>query len=258
MSGVLMDDTILIGFLFSLIAGLSTGLGSLAAFFIKDLKHSYLSLLMGFSAGVMIQISFMELLFSSVVETGFLTANIAFFLGIATIAAIDFLVPHEYKEEKLTEKEKENKRLMKAGLLVSMGILIHNFPEGIVTLFGAMKDIQVGLVLLIAVALHNIPEGISVSVPIYYATKNRKKAFLWSLLSGIAEPIGAIIGFFVLFPFINPFVLNMVLAFVAGIMIFISFDELLPLSLSHGEAHMAIASLFLGMLTMTSVLSLLG
>ena len=200
----------------------------------------------------------MELLFSAITETGFLNANIAFFLGILTIAAVEFLIPHEYEEEKLTEKEKKNKRLMKTGILVSAGIVIHNFPEGIITLFGTIKDPHLGLVLLIAIALHNIPEGISVSIPIYYATKNRKKAFLWSLLSGLAEPIGAIIGFFVLFPFINPFVLNLALAFVAGIMVFISFDELLPLSLSHGEAHLAITSLFLGMLTMTVVLFLLG
>ena len=253
-----MTDTILIALLFSLAAGLSTGLGSLVAFFIKDFKHRYLSLLMGFSAGVLIQISFMELLFSAVIETGFLIANIAFFLGIATIAMIEFLIPHEYEEEKLTKKEKKNKRLMKTGLLVSAGIVIHNFPEGIITMFGTIKDPNLGLVLLIAVALHNIPEGISVSIPIYYATKNRKKAFLWSLLSGISEPIGAIIGFFVLSPFITPFVLNLALAFVAGIMVFISFDELLPLSLSHGEAHLAIASLFLGMLTMTTVLFMLG
>ncbi len=253
-----MTDTILIAFLFSLAAGLSTGLGSLVAFFIKDFKHRYLSLLMGFSAGVLIQISFMELLFSAVTETGFLNANIAFFLGIAAIAAIEFLIPHEYEEEKITEKEKKNKRLMKTGMLVSAGIVIHNFPEGIITLFGTLKDPHLGLVLLIAIALHNIPEGISVSIPIYYATKNRKKAFIWSLLSGLSEPIGALIGFFVLFPFITPFVLNLALAFVAGIMVFISFDELLPLSLSHGEAHIAITSLFLGMLTMTAVLFMLG
>ncbi len=253
-----MNGTILIALLFSLIAGMSTGLGSLVAFFIKDFKHRHLSLLMGFSAGVLIQISFMELLFSAVTEAGFLNANIAFFLGIATIAAIEFLIPHEYKEEKLTEKEKKNKRLMKTGLLVAAGIIIHNFPEGIITMFGTIKDPHLGLVLLIAIALHNIPEGISVSTPIYYATKNRKKAFLWSLLSGIAEPIGALLGFFVLFPFITKLVLNLALAFVAGIMVFISFDELLPISLSHGEAHLAITSLFLGMLTMTVVLFLLG
>jgi ZIP family zinc transporter len=251
-------DTILVAFIFSLTAGLSTGLGSLVAFFIKDFKHKHLSLLMGFSAGVLIQISFMELFFSSVIEIGFLNANIAFFLGIATIAAIEFLIPHEYKEEHLTETEKKNKRLMKTGLLVSVGIVIHNFPEGILTLFGTIKDQHLGLVLLIAIALHNIPEGISVSTPIYYATKNRKKALLWSLFSGITEPIGALVGFFLLYPFITPFVLNLALAFVAGIMVFISFDELLPLSFSHGEAHLAIASLFLGMLTMTMVLFLVG
>ena len=167
-----MTDTILVAFLFSLAAGLSTGLGSLVAFFIKDFKHSYLSLLMGFSAGVLIQISFMELLFTAVTETGFLNANIAFFLGIATIAAIEFLIPHEYKEEKLTDKEKKNRRLIKTGILVSTGIVIHNFPEGIVTLFGAMKDVHLGVVQLIAIALHNIPEGISVSIPIYYTTQN--------------------------------------------------------------------------------------
>jgi ZIP family zinc transporter len=226
-------DTIVIAFLFSLTAGLSTGLGSLVAFFIKDFKHIHLSLLMGFSAGVLIQISFMELLFTSIEEIGFLTANVAFFLGIAAIAAVEFFIPHEYEEEKLTEKQKKSKRLMKTGILVSAGIMIHNFPEGILTLFGTIKDPHLGLVLLIAIALHNIPEGIS-------------------------EPIGAIIGFFVLFQFITPFVLNIVLAFVAGIMVFISFDELLPISLSHGEAHLAITSLFFGMLTMTIVLFLVG
>ena len=113
---------------------------------------------MGFSAGVLIQISFMELLFSAITETGFLNANIAFFVGILTITAIEFLIPHEYEEEKLTEKEKKNKRLMKTGLLVSAGIVIHNFPEGILTLFGTIKDPHLGLVLLIAIALHNIPK----------------------------------------------------------------------------------------------------
>lgn len=105
-------------------------------------------------------------MFSAVTETGLLNANIAFFLGISTIAAIEFLIPHEYEEEKLTNKKKKNKRLLKTGLLVSVGIVIHNFPEGIITMLGTIKDPHLGLVLLIAVALHNIPEGISVSIPI--------------------------------------------------------------------------------------------
>lgn len=146
---------------------------------------------------------------------------------------------------------------MRTGILVSLGVAIHNFPEGLVTFFGTIKDPNLGLTLLIAVALHNIPEGIAVSVPIYYATKNRKRALTWSFLSGIAEPVGALIGFTILYPFISPFVLSMAMAFVAGIMVFISFDELLPISLTHGEEHIAIASLFIGMVTMTLILLLL-
>ena len=248
---------ILIGFLFSLIAGISTGVGSLLAFFIKDLKRTYLSSFMGFSAGVMIQISFVELFFSAVMDAGFLYANIFFFLGVLTIALMDFLIPHEYKEEHGSEDGRNHQRLMRTGLLVSLGIAIHNFPEGLVTLFGTIKDPNLGLVLLVAIALHNIPEGISVSFPIYYATRNRKKAFTWSFLSGIAEPIGAVIGFTILYPFINPFILSMALAFVAGIMVFISFDELLPVSLKYGQEHIAITSLFLGMVMMTVILLLL-
>lgn len=250
-------SSILIAFLFSLIAGISTGLGSLIAFFIKDLKRAHLSLFMGFSAGVMIQISFVELFFSAVIDAGFLYANIFLFLGALTIALIDFLVPHEYKEEHRSEDERNHQELIRTGLLVSLGIAIHNFPEGLVTFFGTIKDPNLGFVLLIAIALHNIPEGVSVSFPIFYATKNRKKAFTWSFLSGIAEPAGAVIGFSILYPFISPFALNMALAFVAGIMLFISFDELLPVSLRYGEEHMAITSLFLGMAMMTSILLLL-
>jgi len=249
-------SVILIAFLFSLIAGMATGLGSLIVFFIKDLKHSYLAAFMGFSAGVMIQISFAELLFSAVIDAGFLYANISFFLGALTIALTDFLIPHEYKEEHRSEDAHAHKhqRLMRTGLLVSLGIAIHNFPEGLVTLFGTIKDPNLGLALLIAIALHNIPEGISVSFPIFYATKNRTKAFTWSFLSGLAEPVGAVIGFTILYPIINSFMLSMALAFVAGIMVFISFDELLPISLKYGEEHISIISLFFGMFMMTSIL----
>jgi len=243
--------------LFSLIAGLSTGLGSLFSFFIKDLKQAHLSLFMGFSAGVMVQISFVELLFSSIADSGFLYANLCFFMGALTIAAIDLLIPHEYKEERLSEDERNHNKLARTGLLVSLGIAIHNFPEGLVTLFGTMKDPSLGFMLLLAISLHNIPEGISVAFPIYYATKNRKKAFTWSFMSGIAEPVGALVGYTLLYPFITPYILSITLAFVAGIMVFISLDELLPVSLKYGKEHLCIASLFLGMIMMTLILFLL-
>ena len=138
---MLETNIILVAFLFSFIAGISTALGSLVAFFIKDLKHSYLSLFMGFSAGVMIQISFMELLFSAIIDAGFPFSNIAFFVGALTIALIDFLIPHEYEEEHdSTEEKNRRSRLAKTGMLTSLGIAIHNFPEGLVTLFGTIKD----------------------------------------------------------------------------------------------------------------------
>ncbi|MFW6117401.1 MAG: zinc transporter ZupT [Thermoproteota archaeon] len=253
-----METSIILNaFLFSFFAGISTGIGSLLSFFIKDLKHGYLSSFMGFSAGVMIQISFVELLFTAIMDAGFLYANISFFLGALTIALMDFLIPHEYKGESPSEGKRKYKRLMRTGLLVSLGIAIHNLPEGLITLFGTIKDPHLGLALMVAVALHNIPEGISVSIPIYYATGSRKKAFTWSLLSGLSEPMGALIGFTILYPFINPFVLNMALAFVAGIMVFISFDELLPTSLEYGEGHTTITTLFLGMTIMTLIIFLL-
>jgi len=247
-------EAYIIAFIFSFIAGISTGAGSLIVLFIKNLKRVHLSIFIGFSAGVMIYISFMELLFTAIIDTGFLFANVTFFIGILAIAVLDFFIPHEYKEEHPPEDfEEKYEKLGRTSLLVALGIAIHNFPEGLVAFFGALKDINLGLLLLVAIALHNIPEGVSVAFPIYYATGERKKAFLWSFLSGIAEPVGAIIGFLVLYPFVNDFLLSVTLAFVAGIMIFISFDELLPLSLKHGEEHIAIISLFFGMLMISTI-----
>lgn len=250
-------ENVPIAFLFSFIAGVSTGIGSLTIFFIKDLKYRYLSIFMGFSAGVMIYVSFAELLFSSIHDIGFLYGNAAFFLGSLFIALLDFTIPHEYEEEHRAKNGEGVKGLARTGLLVALGITIHNFPEGLITLFGTIKNLDLGFLLLIAVAMHNIPEGISVSFPIYYATRDRRKAFTWSFLSGLAEPVGGIIGFLILSPFINAFLLSAVLAFVAGIMVFISFDELLPLSLKYGEEHIAIASLFLGMIVIALSLLLL-
>jgi len=240
-------DNVMLAFLYTFLAGISTGIGSLIAFFIKEVKPVHMAIFMGFSAGVMIYISFAELLFTSIIDIGFANASLFFFIGIALIAVIDFLLPHEYEEEHSC-REIQNKGLLKAGMLIAIGIAIHNFPEGMAMLFSTLKDPQLGLLLVVAIALHNIPEGISVSFPIYCATNSRKKAFLWSFASGLAEPLGALIGFFIIFPFLTPYILSAILAVVAGIMIFISFDELIPISLRTKEEHIAVASVFFGML----------
>jgi ZIP family zinc transporter len=135
-------------------------------------------------------------------------------------------------------------------LFTALAIGIHNFPEGLATFTAALTDPGIGIAIAVAIAIHNIPEGIAVSIPIYYATGNRKKAFLLSFLSGLAEPVGALVGYLILMPFLSPVVFGVLFAAVAGIMVFISLDELLPSAREYGEHHLSIYGLIAGMLVM--------
>ncbi len=248
--------------LLTALAGLSTGIGSAVAYFIRTPKSSYLSLMLGFSAGVMTYISFAELLKTSIDEIGFGPANLAFFVGIAFIAAVDMAIPHDYEEEREGEARLEGvkpKGLMRAGVFAALGIAIHNFPEGVVTFASAATgDTTLGIAVAIAVAIHNIPEGMAVSVPVYYASGSRKKAFLYSFSSGLAEPVGALIAYAILLPFLTPALLSASLAFVAGVMVYISLDELLPMAHKYGRSHLVISGVGAGMLVMAVSLFLLG
>jgi ZIP family zinc transporter len=243
-----MDNTkIWLPVLLAFLAGLFTLLGSFVSFFVRDLKKSYLQFSLGLSAGVMIYISFVEILTSAIKNVGFLKANMAFFGGIILIMLLDFFIPHEYIEEHIG-KTGCDKKIMKAGIFVAIGLAIHNFPEGLAVFMSSMVNIKLGISLAVAIALHNIPEGVAVAMPIFYATKSRRMAFWYSFLSGVAEPIGAIVGVLVLMPFLKPAVLSYCLAAVAGIMIFISFDELLPLSCESKGSHISIIGIMAGML----------
>jgi ZIP family zinc transporter len=250
--------------LLTVLAGLSTGIGSTIAFFIRKPKYTYLSFLLGLSAGVMVYISFTELLGTAISDVGFLKANIAFFAGIVVFAVIDILIPHSYEEESVDDARlgtiKENKAavgdkqatalssLKRGGTFIAIGIAIHNFPEGMVTFASAATgDISLGIMIAVAVAIHNIPEGIAVSVPILYATGSRRRAFMYSFLSGVAEPVGALIGYAFLLPFLTAEVLSITLAIVAGIMVYISFDEILPMAHRYGHAHLVILGVVVGM-----------
>ncbi|MFH1473619.1 MAG: zinc transporter ZupT [Candidatus Aenigmatarchaeota archaeon] len=230
----------------ALLAGLSTTIGSLFAFLIKkkNPKFSYLCVAFGFSAGVMIFVSFTELLAYGIRATNMLTAIIGFFGGILLIYLVDVSIPHIYEEEKHGMG-----KLKRTALMIALGIAIHNFPEGIAVMFSSITDARLGILIALAVALHNIPEGIAVALPIFYSTKSRKKAFWYSFLSGIAEPIGAILGFLFLYQFLNEFILGIILSAVAGIMVFISFDEMLPFVYKHKESneHLSLLGMFLGM-----------
>jgi ZIP family zinc transporter len=241
--------------LLTAIAGLSTGIGSAIAYFIRKPKIVYLSFSLGFSAGVMIYISFMELLPKSIENVGEARSIVAFFVGIIFIGIIDILIPeaknpHHYRGPQDIEEAKGDESLKRTGLFTALAIGIHNFPEGLAIFATALSDIKLGVIIAIAVAVHNIPEGISVSIPLFYATGNRNKAFIYSFLSGISEPVGAIIGFLILMPFLSEALVASLLASVAGIMVYISVDEIIPTAYRSGHGHSVILGLVLGMLIM--------
>ncbi|HRR28675.1 MAG TPA: zinc transporter ZupT [Victivallales bacterium] len=288
------------------LAGMATALGSVIAFFAKKTNYRFLSVATGFSAGVMLYVSFVEIFFKGLNnlserygEHHGAWINIAsFFGGILLIAIIDNLIPsaenpHEIHQQKesaplhdqnaplpltgefaimskslftddISQKEKLNKQLLRMGLFTAVAIIIHNFPEGLATFLAALQNPKVGTAIAVAIALHNIPEGISVSVPIFYATGNRKKAFIYSVLSGLAEPVGAVIAFSLIKFFlpssdgiIPKELMGITFGVVAGIMVYISLDELLPTSRNYGKGHDSLIGLVTGMLIMAISLQLM-
>lgn len=269
-----MEEHLLLAFGLTLFAGLATGIGSLLAFFTSTTNTKFLSLSLGFSAGVMIYVSMIEIFpkaqASLTAELGptrgaWMTV-IGFFGGMVLIALIDRFIPkqgnpHEVKrvEDMTLDEQKiaKDQQLMKMGSFTALAIAIHNFPEGIATFMATLHDPNLGIPIAIAVAIHNIPEGIAISVPIYFATKSKRKAFRWSFLSGLAEPIGALIAYFFLMQFITDAVFGTIFAGVAGIMVFISFDELIPAAQKYDETHKSIYGLVGGMIVMAFSLLLM-
>jgi ZIP family zinc transporter len=258
-------NNVVLAFGLTLFAGLSTGIGSLLGLMSKKFNPKFLAAALGFSAGVMIYVSLVEIFVKAKdsliegygVKQGNWMTVIAFFSGIAIIALIDKLIPsfenpHEMKNiKKLDSQEaKERNKLMRMGMFSAIAIAIHNFPEGLATFMGAVSDPALGVSIAVAIAIHNIPEGLAVSVPIYFALKSRKKAFVLSFLSGLSEPIGALIGYFILRSFFSDAAFGLIFASVAGIMVYISLDELLPTAEEYGEHHVAIFGLIAGMAMM--------
>ncbi len=260
------SEAVLIAFGLTLFAGLSTGIGSALAFFAKRTSTRTLTLALGFSAGVMIYVSFVEIFVKArealVAEMGevrgYWATAAAFFGGLIFIGVIDRMVPsfenphelHRAEEMDMPQQAAKFKRLYRMGLFTALAIAIHNFPEGLATFVSALKDVKLGMAIAVAIAIHNIPEGVAVSVPIFYATGSRKKAFLYSFLSGLAEPVGAVIGYAIVFKFFTDVVFGVLFASVAGIMVFISLDELLPAAQEYGEHHLAAYGLVGGMMVM--------
>ena len=267
-----MNSSIAFPLLLTLLAGLATGIGSAIAFFAHRTNVRFLSFSLGLSAGVMIYVSFVELFAESQTlltaqwgATAGVSATVAcFFGGILLIGVIDRLVPsfenpHEARPvEEMRESKPRDPKLMRMGVMTALAIGIHNFPEGIATFTAAAENLTLGVAIAVAIAIHNIPEGIAVSIPIYYATGDRGKAFRLSLLSGLAEPVGALLAYLVLMPLMSPTLMGCILAAVAGIMVYISIDELLPAAREYGEAHIAIYGVVAGMALMALSLIMLA
>lgn len=268
-------NDIIFAFGVTLFAGLSTGIGSILAFYTKRTNKKFLSAALGFSAGVMMYVSFIEIfpearqslsaLYGD--QLGYIYTTIAFFVGMGIIGLIDHFVPDEENPhhmrdvgemDEVSQEELENQSLMRTGMFSALAIAIHNFPEGLATFIAAVEDPALGISIGIAIAIHNIPEGIAVSVPIYYATGSRRQAFKYSFLSGLAEPLGGIVGFLLLRTVLNDAMFGLVFAAVAGIMVYISLDELLPTAEKYGEHHVAIFGLIMGMVVMAVSLVLLN
>lgn len=251
-----MTQNLGLAFFLTILAGLSTGIGSAIAWFIRKPKMKYLSFSLGLSAGVMVYVSFMELLPKALATCGENLAIPVFFGGIGLAWLIDMILPNtENPHHGIGEASSDT--LMRTGLFTALVLAIHNFPEGLATFGTTLGDLRTGLIVTLAIAIHNIPEGISVSVPIMYATGSRGKAFFWSFASGLAEPLGALVGYLLLRPFLSPALLSGMLAFVAGIMIYIALDELLPTAHRYGQGHVVILGLILGMAVMAGSLIML-
>ena len=264
------SSPVAIAFTLTLLAGLATGIGSLLALLARRTNTRFLSAALGFSAGVMVYVSFVEILADAratlVAELGRRPGGwatvLAFFAGIGLTALIDRLVPAAENPHEIHRVEEMHRRpdaqLMRMGLLSAVAIALHNFPEGIATFVAALDSPRLGASIAAAVAIHNIPEGIAVAVPVFYATGSRARAFAWSFLSGLSEPVGALVAWPLLSGLPGAALKGVLFAAVAGVMVFISFDELLPTAREYGEHHVAVYGLTAGMAVMAASLVLLS
>jgi zinc transporter, ZIP family len=268
-----LDQRVLFAFLLTLAAGLSTGVGSALGLLNRRFSPRVLTLALSFSAGVMLYVSFVEIFpkardsLSAALGSplGYAAAVAAFFGGMGAIALVDQLLPRHDSplapalQAGVQPTPTSKPELLRTGLFSALAIAIHNFPEGLATFIGALSSPRLGIGIAIAIAIHNIPEGLAVSAPIYYATGSKRQAFWISLASGLAEPLGAVIGYVFLRAVLNDLVLGLVFASVAGVMIYICLDELLPTAQRMASQHqLMVGGVLAGMVVMSISLVLLA
>jgi len=256
-----MNTNFIMAFLLSFLAGAATAVGGALAFVIKKENLALLAVGLGFSAGVMVYVSFMELLPHAQhaltalygAGAGQWLAVVLFFSGIGVACLIDRALPSHHVDAHTLDAATQLKRL---GIFTALALAVHNFPEGLATFLAAMNNKTLGVSIAIAVAIHNIPEGIAVALPVFHATGKRGQAFWYSVFSGVAEPIGAVVGYFCFSFILHEAALGVLFALVAGIMVYISLDELLPTAHDYGNGHQVIGGVICGMAMMALTLLL--
>jgi len=256
---------VLLSFGLTFIVGASTALGSLFSFFVKETNKKILAIAFGFAAGIMIYASFMSILPEGIElideytgkDIGHIMGMIGFFGGILIIALIEKLV-HSLGGDHHVHDDLHQGHSTNIGLASAIGIAIHNLPEGLALFTAGLKDIKVALPIGIAILIHNIPLGIAISVPMYYSTKSRAKTFIYTLLVGLCQPLGAIIGYLIFSNSLNDILFGILFSIIAGIMIFVSIDELLPTAQEYDNHHTPVYGAIAGMFIMALSLLLFG
>ncbi len=260
-----MIDHVLMAFGITLAAGLATVLGSALVFFQKTPSPRVLAFGLAFAAGAMVFVSLTEIFgksvdsFSEVSSAGFSWATAAFLTGLLAILALDRLIPNPHETLDVNDPrflDKNQSYLRRIGLMSAFAITAHNFPEGLATFFATLESPTLGAPLAFAIAVHNIPEGISIAAPIYFATQNKRLTVLACLISGLAEPLGAVMGYFILKPFLSPEIFGWVFGIIAGAMVFLAMDELLPAAKRYSDGHETVYGLVGGMGVIATSLAL--
>ena len=249
------NSNVVMAMTLTVLAGVSTSIGGIIGILSPPKNKQFLGGALSLSAGVMIYVSMIEIMPHAIhlmepdqtEQMGKIIVGVSFILGMISMVIIDKLT-HKYTQygHITNGKTSDNSKLIRMGKITAIAIAVHNFPEGLATFTSVLADPAMGMSIAFAIAIHNIPEGIAVSAPIYYATGNKKQAFKWAFVSGISEPAAAIVGYLFLRPFLNEMVLGIVLALVAGIMVFISVDELLPTARKYSSSNIVSIFFILG------------
>lgn len=243
-------------------AAFSTVLGSLFVLFSKEPSPRLLAFGLAFAGGAMVYVSLVEIFwkadasFASLHDpkTAYIYATLSFFAGVLLLILIDRFVPNPHGA--MSASNGDQSHIKRVGLLAAFAITAHNLPEGLATFLATLENPTVGIPLAAAIAIHNIPEGVSIAIPVYYATGSKKKALIATCLSALAEPVGALIGYAILAPFLTPAVFAVVFGMIAGAMVFLALDELLPTAKRYAQGHETVYGMVSGMAALAASLVL--